>query len=136
VQVLFKTWTLFRCYYSTCLDFATYDTSSRVIKVLVLVLIFNRIFISLATSRSCVPPKGTFTFMNIYKFNAKNKNMNLQSTYISCIFTIKGNTTNNCHTRALRNKVGCISYMRQEDNIYNNRVYRYKCHNNIRVFIT
>jgi hypothetical protein len=41
-----------------------------------------------------------------------------------------------CHTRALRNKVRCISYMRQEDNIYNNRVYRYKCHNNIRVFIT
>jgi hypothetical protein len=28
----------------------------------------------------------------------------------------------------LRNKVGCISYMRQEDNIYNNRVYRDKCH--------
>jgi hypothetical protein len=31
---------------------------------------------------------------------------------------------------ALRNKARCISYMRQEDNIYNNRVYRYKCHNN------
>jgi hypothetical protein len=29
----------------------------------------------------------------------------------------------------LRNKAGCISYMRQEDNIYNNRVYRDKCHN-------
>jgi hypothetical protein len=29
---------------------------------------------------------------------------------------------------ALRNKVRCISYMRQEDNIYNNRVYRDKCH--------
>jgi hypothetical protein len=28
----------------------------------------------------------------------------------------------------LRNKAGCISYMRQEDNIYNNRVYRDKCH--------
>jgi hypothetical protein len=41
-----------------------------------------------------------------------------------------------CHTRALRNKAGCISYMRQEDNIYNNRVYRDECHNNIRVFIT
>jgi hypothetical protein len=41
-----------------------------------------------------------------------------------------------CHTRALTNKVGCISYMRQEDNIYNNRVYRDKYHNNIRVFIT
>jgi hypothetical protein len=41
-----------------------------------------------------------------------------------------------CHTRALRNKAGCISYMRQEDNIYNNIVYRDKCHNNIRVFIT
>jgi hypothetical protein len=37
---------------------------------------------------------------------------------------------------ALRNKARCISYMRQEDNIYNNRVYRDKCHNNIRVFIT
>jgi hypothetical protein len=36
----------------------------------------------------------------------------------------------------LRDKAGCISYMRQEDNIYNNRVYRDKCHNNIRVFIT
>jgi hypothetical protein len=31
---------------------------------------------------------------------------------------------------ALRNKSRCISYMRQEDNIYNNRVYRDKCHNN------
>jgi hypothetical protein len=28
----------------------------------------------------------------------------------------------------LRNKVRCISYMRQGDNIYNNRVYREKCH--------
>jgi hypothetical protein len=28
----------------------------------------------------------------------------------------------------LKDKVGCISYMRQEDNIYNNRVYRDKCH--------
>jgi hypothetical protein len=37
---------------------------------------------------------------------------------------------------ALRNKARCISYMRQEDNIYNNIVYRDKCHNNIRVFIT
>jgi hypothetical protein len=36
----------------------------------------------------------------------------------------------------LRNKAMCISYMRQEDNIYNNRVYRDKCHNNIRVLIT
>jgi hypothetical protein len=31
---------------------------------------------------------------------------------------------------ALRNKARCISYMRQEDNIYNNRVYKDKCHNN------
>jgi hypothetical protein len=29
---------------------------------------------------------------------------------------------------ALRDKARCISYMRQEDNIYNNRVYRDKCH--------
>jgi hypothetical protein len=29
---------------------------------------------------------------------------------------------------ALRNKARCILYMRQEDNIYNNRVYRDKCH--------
>jgi hypothetical protein len=29
---------------------------------------------------------------------------------------------------ALRNKAKCISYMRKEDNIYNNRVYRDKCH--------
>jgi hypothetical protein len=29
---------------------------------------------------------------------------------------------------ALRNKARCISYMRQEDNIYNNIVYRDKCH--------
>jgi hypothetical protein len=29
----------------------------------------------------------------------------------------------------LKDKAGCISYMRQEDNIYNNRVYRDKCHN-------
>jgi hypothetical protein len=33
-----------------------------------------------------------------------------------------------CNTRFLRNKARCISYMRQEDNIYNNRVYRDKCH--------
>jgi hypothetical protein len=31
---------------------------------------------------------------------------------------------------------GCILYMCQEDNIYNNRVHRDKCHNYIRVFIT
>jgi hypothetical protein len=30
----------------------------------------------------------------------------------------------------LRDKARCISYMCQEDNIYNNRVYRDKCHNN------
>jgi hypothetical protein len=29
---------------------------------------------------------------------------------------------------AIRNKARCISYMRQEDNTYNNRVYRDKCH--------
>jgi hypothetical protein len=46
------------------------------------------------------------------------------------------NVGHKCHTRALRDIVGCISYMRQEDNIYNNRVYRDKCHNNIRVTIT
>jgi hypothetical protein len=28
----------------------------------------------------------------------------------------------------LKDKARCISYMRQEDNIYNNRVYRDKCH--------
>jgi hypothetical protein len=39
-----------------------------------------------------------------------------------------------CHTRALRNKAGCISYMHQEDNIYNNRVYRDKCHNNQSIY--
>jgi hypothetical protein len=32
--------------------------------------------------------------------------------------------------RVLRGNAGCISYMRQKDNIYNNRVYRDKCHNN------
>jgi hypothetical protein len=36
---------------------------------------------------------------------------------------------------ALRNKARCISYMRQEDNIYNNRVYRDNV-TIIRVFIT
>jgi hypothetical protein len=35
---------------------------------------------------------------------------------------------------ALRNKARCISYMRQEDNIYNNRVYRDKCHNNQSIY--
>jgi hypothetical protein len=34
----------------------------------------------------------------------------------------------------LRNKARCISYMRQEDNIYNNRVYRDKCHNNQSIY--
>jgi hypothetical protein len=34
----------------------------------------------------------------------------------------------------LRNQAGCISYMRQEDNIYNNRVYRDKCHNNQSIY--
>jgi hypothetical protein len=35
---------------------------------------------------------------------------------------------------ALKNKTMCISYMRQEDNIYNNRVYRDKCHNNQSIY--
>jgi hypothetical protein len=35
---------------------------------------------------------------------------------------------------ALRNKARCISYMRQEDYIYNNRVYRDKCHNNQSIY--
>jgi hypothetical protein len=35
---------------------------------------------------------------------------------------------------ALRNKARCISYMRQEDNIYNNRVYRDKCHKNQSIY--
>jgi hypothetical protein len=35
---------------------------------------------------------------------------------------------------ALSNKARCISYMRQEDNIYNNRVYRDKCHNNQSIY--
>jgi hypothetical protein len=39
-------------------------------------------------------------------------------------------------TPGFKDKAMCISYMRQEDNIYNNRVYRDKCHNNIRVLIT
>jgi hypothetical protein len=39
-------------------------------------------------------------------------------------------------TPSFKDKAMCISYMRQEDNIYNNRVYRDKFHNNIRVLIT
>jgi hypothetical protein len=35
---------------------------------------------------------------------------------------------------ALKNKARCISYMRQEDNTYNNRVYRDKCHNNQSIY--
>jgi hypothetical protein len=35
---------------------------------------------------------------------------------------------------ALRNKARCISYMRQEDNIYNNRVYRDKCNSNQSIY--
>jgi hypothetical protein len=35
---------------------------------------------------------------------------------------------------ALRNKARCILYMRQEDNVYNNRVYRDKCHNNQSIY--
>jgi hypothetical protein len=35
---------------------------------------------------------------------------------------------------ALRNKARCISYMRQEYNIYNNRVYRDKYHNNQSIY--
>jgi hypothetical protein len=38
-----------------------------------------------------------------------------------------GNGTRLSHP-TLRNKARCISYMRQEDNIYNNRVYRDECH--------
>jgi hypothetical protein len=34
----------------------------------------------------------------------------------------------------LKDKAGCISYMRQEDNIYNNIVYRDKCHNNQSIY--
>jgi hypothetical protein len=37
-------------------------------------------------------------------------------------------STSRSVTPGLRNKARCISYMRQEDNIYNNRVYRDKCH--------
>jgi hypothetical protein len=47
---------------------------------------------------------------------------------------ILSNTTS-VTPRALTDKAGCISHMRQEDNIYNNRVYRDKCHNNIRVLL-
>jgi hypothetical protein len=39
-------------------------------------------------------------------------------------------------TPGFKKQSRCISYMCQEDNTYNNRVYRDKCHNNIRVFIT
>jgi hypothetical protein len=35
---------------------------------------------------------------------------------------------------ALRNKARCISYIRQGDNIYNNRVYRDKCHKNQSIY--
>jgi hypothetical protein len=34
----------------------------------------------------------------------------------------------------LRNKARCILYMRQEDNIYNNRAYGDKCHNNQSIY--
>jgi hypothetical protein len=34
----------------------------------------------------------------------------------------------------LRNKAECISYMCQEDNIYNNIVYRDKCHNSQSIY--
>jgi hypothetical protein len=36
----------------------------------------------------------------------------------------------------LRNKSGASHTCAKEDNIYNNRVYRDKCHNNFRVLIT
>jgi hypothetical protein len=39
------------------------------------------------------------------------------------------------HTN-LRKKVGASHTCAKEDNIYNKRVSRDKCHNNIRVFIT
>jgi hypothetical protein len=35
-----------------------------------------------------------------------------------------------------QSQVHLIHAAMQEDNIYNNRVYRDKCHNNIKVFIT
>jgi hypothetical protein len=57
------------------------------------------------------------------------------SIYVSSYSQHSSHTTS-VTPRALRNKARCISYMRQEDNIYNNRVYRDKCHNNIRVIIT
>jgi hypothetical protein len=44
------------------------------------------------------------------------------------VFTISGAPRGSLSHPALRNKARCISYMRQEDNIYNNRVYRDKCH--------
>jgi hypothetical protein len=47
----------------------------------------------------------------------------------SSIFDLRTDALEMSHP-ALRNKARCISYMRQEDNIYNNRVYRDKCHNN------
>jgi hypothetical protein len=40
-----------------------------------------------------------------------------------------------CHTRALRDKnPGASHTCAKEDNIYNNRVYRDKCHNNQSIY--
>jgi hypothetical protein len=45
-----------------------------------------------------------------------------------CTFGLEGDESTSVSHPVLRNKAGCISYMRQEDNIYNNRVYRDKYH--------
>jgi hypothetical protein len=44
------------------------------------------------------------------------------------------NTLVHCHTRALRTKSGASHTCAKEDNIYNNRVYRDKCHNNPSIY--
>jgi hypothetical protein len=41
-----------------------------------------------------------------------------------------------CNTRFQRTKPGAFHTCAKEDNIYNNRVYRDKCHNIIKVLIT
>jgi hypothetical protein len=53
---------------------------------------------------------------------------NVGHLFSNVVYQEQGNTIVNLSHPVLRNKAGCISYMRQEDNIYNNRVYRDKCH--------
>jgi hypothetical protein len=59
---------------------------------------------------------------------------NHNTAAVRAVVIVRVLSTHRLSHPALRNKTRCISYMCQEDNIYNNRVYRDKCHNNQSIY--